>query len=159
MKSACVSSRNGFLDACFILKIPTLSFRPWKEGWERMAANVSWRFEGSVLVGNVSMVEPGAEVWRDVAREERLEGLRARSATARFPWEGEARMRAMPAPFLEEGKVLVWKMVEVRGGGGGLLLLGRHRGGSRDLRVPLSWCRCVKEFYTDLECDERNFAT
>lgn len=32
-------------------------------------------------------------------RAERLSALRARRATARLPCDGEARMRAMPAPW------------------------------------------------------------
>lgn len=53
-------------------------------------------------VRKVSMIEFGAEERREVAREARLSGFRARRATARLPWDGCARMRAMPAP-LEDG--------------------------------------------------------
>lgn len=54
--------------------------------------------ESDVSVGNVSMGLLVEERRRE-ARVFRLSGLRARRATARFPWEGEERMRAMPAPF------------------------------------------------------------
>ena len=50
-------------------------------------------------VGKASMVEPGAELRREVVSCWRGPGRRARRATARLPWEGEARMRAMPAPW------------------------------------------------------------
>jgi hypothetical protein len=53
-----------------------------------------------VSVVKVSVMLPG-EVWaRFCLMLVRESGLRARRATARFPWEGYERMRAMPVPFV-----------------------------------------------------------
>ena len=54
-------------------------------------------FSGVVSVGKVSM-GLGVEERMPVATVFRLSGLRARRATAKLPWVGEARIRAMPAP-------------------------------------------------------------
>lgn len=55
-------------------------------------------FSGEVSVGIVS-IGLLVDERSPEARELRFSGLRARRATARFPWEGEERMRAIPAPF------------------------------------------------------------
>lgn len=76
----------------------TFSFRPLKEELARISAKALERESGDVSVGNVSMV--AFWVWdrRVEASDERRSGFRAKRATARLPWEGCARMRAMPAP-------------------------------------------------------------
>lgn len=65
------------------------------------------------------MTEFGADERRDVAKEDRFSGFRARRATARFPCEGCARIRAMPAPAAgpapmriarPEGAICCWVM-------------------------------------------------
>ena len=52
-----------------------------------MARKVCEREAGDVSVGKVSNMPLGTSERRDAAREERLLGLRARRAMARFPWE------------------------------------------------------------------------
>ena len=64
-----------------------------------MAENTWEREVGEVSVGKVSIVASGADWRRELAREERLSGLRASRATAKLPCEGLARIRAMPAPW------------------------------------------------------------
>ena len=54
-------------------------------------------FSGVVSEGKVSMGLV-VEERMPVATVFRLSGLRARRATAKLPWAGEARIRAMPAP-------------------------------------------------------------
>ena len=105
MKSAWVSSRNGFFEECLTLKIAIFNLRSLKELCVLMAEKAFERFAGDVSVGNVSMVGLGTEERRDRAREDRLSGFRARSATARFPCDGWASIRAMPAPFKEKERL------------------------------------------------------
>jgi hypothetical protein len=64
-----------------------------------MALNADCRFVGCVSVGKVSMTALGELVVRFARTEERASGRRARRATARLPWEGWERMRAMPVPL------------------------------------------------------------
>ena len=54
-------------------------------------------FSGVVSEGKVSM-GLGVVERMLVATVFRFSGLRARRATAKLPWAGEARIRAMPAP-------------------------------------------------------------
>ena len=54
-------------------------------------------FSGVVSEGKVSM-GLGVDDRMPWATVFRLSGLRARRATAKLPWVGEARIRAMPAP-------------------------------------------------------------
>lgn len=54
-------------------------------------------FSGVVSEGKVSM-GLGVEERMPWATVFRLSELRARRATAKLPWVGEARIRAMPAP-------------------------------------------------------------
>ena len=63
-----------------------------------MAEKAEERLAGEVSVGKVSTTEDGEEERSDSAREVRFVGLRARRAIARLPWDGEERMRAIPAP-------------------------------------------------------------
>lgn len=56
------------------------------------------RLLGEVSVGNVSIMLPGEVLDRLERTEERFSGRLARRATARLPWEGWERMRAMPVP-------------------------------------------------------------
>lgn len=102
MKSSYVSSRKGFFEACLTLKTATFSFRPVNEDCVRMAWKAWEREAGEVSVGKVSMV--ALSVWdrRVAAREVRLSALRARRATARLPCAGWARIRAMPAPWVDQ---------------------------------------------------------
>ena len=72
-----------------------------KEGCERIAEKVLVSESGVVSVGNVSMVEPGEVDFRLEWVEERVLGLRANRATAKLPWEGWERIRAMPEPWRE----------------------------------------------------------
>lgn len=99
VKLSYVSSRNGFFEACLTLKTATLSFRPLNEACARISLKALVRESGDVSVGKVSIV--ALSVWerRVEARVLRLSGLRARRATARFPCEGWARIRARPAPW------------------------------------------------------------
>lgn len=53
---------------------------------------------GDVSVGKASMILPGDVSFRFARTLVRFSGRRARRATARFPWEGWERMRAMPVP-------------------------------------------------------------
>ena len=64
-----------------------MSFRFLKTGVSRIERKVLEREVGEVSVGKVSNVPLGTSVRREVARDERLDGLRARRAMARFPWE------------------------------------------------------------------------
>ena len=57
------------------------------------------RESGEVDVGNVSRIEEGEEVRIVDFVWERVSAERERRATARFPWAGEERMRAMPVPW------------------------------------------------------------
>ena len=54
-------------------------------------------FSGVVSEGKVS-TGLGVDDRMPLATAFRLSGLRARRATAKLPWAGEARIRAMPAP-------------------------------------------------------------
>ncbi len=54
-------------------------------------------FSGVVSEGKVS-TGLGVDDRMPLATVFRLSGLRARRATAKLPWAGEARIRAMPAP-------------------------------------------------------------
>lgn len=76
----------------------TESLRPLNEGCERIAEKALVSESGEVSVGKVSMVEPGEVDFRLEWVEESVLGLRASSATARLPWEGWERMRAIPEP-------------------------------------------------------------
>lgn len=58
-----------------------------KDEQARIARNAFERDAGDVSVGKVSNMPLGTSERRDAAREERLMGLRARRAMARFPWE------------------------------------------------------------------------
>jgi hypothetical protein len=58
-----------------------------------------------MFVGMVSVVKVSITLPREVCERlafilVRVSGLRARRATARLPWEGWDRMRAMPVPWL-----------------------------------------------------------
>ena len=98
VNSAWVSSRKGLRLECLMWKIARRSFRLWKEGWERMEEKALERFSGVVSEGKVSM-GLGVEERMLVATAFRFSGLRARRARAKLPWAGEARIRAMPAPW------------------------------------------------------------
>ena len=97
MNSACVSSRKGFRLECLTWKTATLSFRSLKELCERTSEKAFDNFSGVVSEGKVS-TGLGVDDWMPLATVIRLSGLRARRATAKLPWAGEARIRAMPAP-------------------------------------------------------------
>ena len=56
-------------------------------------------FSGVVSEGK-PMTGLEVEDWMPFATALRLSGFRARRATARLPWDGEARTRAIPAPYL-----------------------------------------------------------
>lgn len=82
-----------------MLNIARSRFRPAK----LLCALMSWkafsREDLDVSVGKASRTALGLLV-RMVEMEEAMEsGRRARRATARLPWEGEERMRAMPVPW------------------------------------------------------------
>lgn len=96
-KSEWVSSRKGFRLECLTWKIATRSFRFLKEVCERMSEKAFESFSGVVSEGKVS-TGLGVVERMPVATVFRLSGFRARRATAKLPWAGEARIRAMPAP-------------------------------------------------------------
>ena len=64
-----------------------------------MSENALESFSGEVSVGKVSMGlgvderSPLATIWR-------LSGFRAKTAMARFPWDGCARFLHIPAPLV-----------------------------------------------------------
>lgn len=101
MKSSYVSSRKGFFEACLTLYTATFSLRSLNEDCARISLKALERESAEVSVGKVSMVALSVCERRVEARDLRLSGLRARRATARFPCEGWARIRAMPAPWAE----------------------------------------------------------
>ena len=104
MNSACVSVRKSFLAACLTLYTAARSFKHWKAGRARMAENAAERDSGEVPEEKTSTTEPGAVRTRLDDAVERVSGDRLRRAMARFPWEGWARIRAIPVPL---GKGLV----------------------------------------------------
>lgn len=63
-----------------------------------MSLNVLSSEAGEVSVGKGCRIPPSEDLRSEVHRLSRLSRLRASRATARLPWRGEARMRAMPAP-------------------------------------------------------------
>lgn len=97
-KSSRVSSKNGFLELCLMLYIAMLSFRPWKLLCDLISAKAFSKEALEVSVGKDSRTADGLadrtfdmEAWME-------SGRRARRATARLPWEGEDKMRAIPEP-------------------------------------------------------------
>ena len=130
MNSACVSSRKGFRLEFLTWKTATLSFRFLNEECERMSEKA---FES--LLGVVSEGKPttGFEVedWTPSATLFRLSGFRARRATARLPWEGEARTRAMPAPCSRLA------VTHRSGSGNCVRMLGQRQSRWQDLWVAL----------------------
>ena len=90
MNSACVSSRNGFRLEFLTWKTATLSFRFLNEECERMSEKAFESLSGVVSEGK-PMTGFEVEDWTPSATLFRLSGFRARRATARLPWEGEAR--------------------------------------------------------------------
>jgi hypothetical protein len=84
---------------CLMLYIAMLSFRPWKLLCALMSAKASSSEALDVSPGKASSTAEGFAD-RILEMEDWIEsGRRARSATARFPCEGEERMRAIPEPW------------------------------------------------------------
>jgi hypothetical protein len=75
-----------------------LSFSPWKLLCDLMSAKAFSNEALDVSLGKASRTADGL-AWRTLEIEAWMEsGRRARRATARLPWEGEERMRAIPEP-------------------------------------------------------------
>ena len=75
------------------------NFSPAKLPCALISSNALASCSGEVSEGNASITLPGASERSFAASSWRGSGRRARSATARLPWLGWARVRAMPAPF------------------------------------------------------------
>jgi hypothetical protein len=76
------------------------SFSPWKLLCDLMSAKAFSRDALEVSLGKASSTAEGLDS-RILEMEEAIEsGRRARSATARLPWEGEESMRAIPEPYI-----------------------------------------------------------
>ena len=97
--------------------------------------NAFLRFLGTVSVGKASKMP--TEVWErsEFASSWSGSGRRARRATAKLPWEGWPRMRAMPAPLWS------WEMLVCREGedGGG-------QSGSRDEEMMMLRVKTFQNF-------------
>lgn len=76
----------------------TRSLSPEKLEWALIAANALVRFSGAVSVGNTSIQASGLDFWTVCFTARRLSLVRDSRATARFPYLGELRIRAIPVP-------------------------------------------------------------
>jgi hypothetical protein len=74
------------------------------ESCDLMSAKAFVSESGEVPVGNASSTALGLDWRRELTSSFSGSGRRARRATARLPWDGWERMRAMPAPCLHRNQ-------------------------------------------------------
>src|SRR4051794_17630814 len=89
-----VSSSKGTLCECLMFQMASLRGRLWKAGWDFISAKARCSEAADVSVLKACKVPPLEELERLEARDG--SPVRESRATARLPWEGDARMRAMP---------------------------------------------------------------
>jgi hypothetical protein len=90
---------KGFLLECLMLYIAMSNFSPAKLLCALMSAKAFSRDALDVSLGKDSKTALGLADRMVLIEEAMLSGRRARRATARLPWDGEERMRAMPVPW------------------------------------------------------------
>jgi hypothetical protein len=82
-----------------MLYIAMFNLSPWKLLCALISAKAFSREVFEVSLGKASRTADGLAERMVLMEEAMLSGRRARRATARLPWDGEERMRAMPVPW------------------------------------------------------------
>jgi hypothetical protein len=89
---------NGFLLLCLTLYTATRNFNPFKLSLCLISPKARSNDSFDVSVGKASRTASGCDFRIVEMTLSRFSGRRARSATARLPWEGSEKTRAIPVP-------------------------------------------------------------